>query len=182
MGNLRSVERAFEAAGASASVTADPGDISECDALCVPGQGIFGRCLERLRASGLDRLVREWIDNDGPFFGICLGMQVLFDQSDEGGAQRGLGILEGDVTRLDGDERVPHIGWNTVGGEHYYFDHSYAVRPADESIVKGWCDHGGRFAAWIEKGTLAAVQFHPEKSARAGIAFLRGWIESAIRE
>jgi glutamine amidotransferase len=177
MGNLRSVAKALETAGAAVTVTADPQAITRADALCVPGQGIFGRCLANMAASGLDEVVPQWIDDHKPFLGICLGMQVLFSKSDEGGGAEGLGILDGVVRRLPSTVRVPHIGWNIVNHQHYYFDHSFAVHPADESIVTGWCDHGERFAARVETGPVLAVQFHPEKSGTAGIGLLTSWLQ-----
>jgi glutamine amidotransferase len=178
MGNLRSVQKALEAAGAAADVTSDPSTIDAADALCVPGQGIFGRCIENLRDTGLDARVSSWIEDERPYLGICLGMQVLFESSDERGPVQGLGILGGRVVRLSGSVRVPHMGWNTVGDEHFYFDHSYGAQPADEGIVEGWSDHGGRWAARIETGSILGVQFHPEKSGRAGIDLLRRWLSS----
>ena len=178
MGNLRSVQKALEVAGADTDVTDDPATIDAADALCVPGQGIFGRCIENLRAGGLDARVAAWIDDKRPYLGICLGMQVLFESSDERGPVKGLGVLSGRVARLSGSVRVPHMGWNTVEDEHFYFDHSYAVWPADEGIVSGWADHGGRWAARIETGSILGVQFHPEKSGRAGIELLRRWLTS----
>ena len=184
MGNLRSVAKALEAAGADATITSERASIDAADALCVPGQGIFGRCVENMSRNGFDELVREWIADDRPFLGICLGMQVLFDSSDENEAP-GLGVFSGHVKRLLGEVRVPHIGWNEVEATetgtletgYFYFDHSYAVLPADTSIVSGWCEHGWRFAAAIETGSLLGVQFHPEKSGRVGIGLLRRWVE-----
>jgi glutamine amidotransferase len=178
MGNLRSVAKALERVGAEVLVTSDPSGIDGCDKLCVPGQGIFGRCAANLREQGLDTLVSEWIADARPYLGICLGMQVLFDTSEEHGPVAGLGLLSGAVTRLPDVVRVPHIGWNEVGEEHYYFDHSYAVHPIDPTIVTGWCDHGERFAARIETGPILGVQFHPEKSAAAGLALLEGWVRA----
>ena len=186
MGNLRSVAKALEAAGANATITSDRAFIENADALCVPGQGIFGRCIENMVSDGFDGLVREWIAADRPFLGICLGMQVLFGSSDENDAP-GLDIFDGHVARLSGPVRVPHIGWNeveatetsTVETGYFYFDHSYAVSPTDTSIVSGWCEHGRRFAAAIEAGSLLGVQFHPEKSGVVGIELLRGWVERA---
>lgn len=176
MGNLRSVAKALEAAGARVTLTPDPQEAASCDALCVPGQGIFGRCMTALGDSGFEELVRSWIGDGRPFLGICLGMQVLFEASEEGGVQ-GLGILGGEVRRLPDDVTVPHIGWNTVGDTYYYFDHSYAAFPADDSVVAGWAEHGARFAATVRKGSILGVQFHPEKSGRDGIALLREWVE-----
>jgi len=182
MGNLRSVAKALEAAGANAVVTSETSEVSSADALCVPGQGIFGRCMENLAASRQDVVVREWIAQRRPYLGICLGMQILFDSSEERGPQAGLSILPGRVGRLEGDVRVPHMGWSEVNGEHYYFDHSYAVFPGDDATVTGWCTHGLRFAAMVQSESLTAVQFHPEKSGAAGISLLRGWLDGAPRK
>lgn len=183
MGNLRSVAKALETAGAEARITSDAGEVARSDGLCVPGQGIFDRCMSNLTIAGMDAVVREWISAQRPYLGICLGMQVLFHRSEESGSVAGLGILGGRVTRLPDTVRVPHIGWNVVasgdegdGGDHYYFDHSYAVHPDDESTVTGWCTHGDRFAAWVQSDSITAVQFHPEKSSRKGIALLSKWV------
>lgn len=178
MGNLRSVAKALEAAGATVELVSDGGSLDACDKLCVPGQGIFGRCVSSLRSSGLDRAIVSWLERDRPYLGICLGMQVLFESSEERGPVEGLGVLRGHVTRVSGPVRVPHIGWNQVDAEYYYFDHSYAVHPADAEVVTGWCDHGERFAARVEAGPILGVQFHPEKSAAAGLALLQGWVAS----
>jgi glutamine amidotransferase len=180
MGNLRSVAKGLEAAGGRVTVTSSPSEVARCDGLCLPGQGIFGRCMDALASSGLGEVVRDWIARGRPYLGICLGMQVLFESSEERGqdgkAPSGLGLLAGRVERLPRSATVPHIGWNQVGAEWFFFDHSYAVKPADTSSVAGWCEHGTKFAAWIEDGPVTAVQFHPEKSSRAGIALLRAWL------
>lgn len=176
MGNLRSVAKALEAAGARVTVTADEPAIVSAAGLCVPGQGIFGRCMSNLAASGLDAMVRSWVQDARPYLGICLGMQVLFESSEERGPVAGLGVLAGAVRRLTGAPRLPHIGWNEVAGEHYYFDHSFVVDPADPALVTGWCEHGERFAARVETDGITGVQFHPEKSGRAGIALLEKWV------
>ena len=181
MGNLRSVQKALEAAGADAHIESEPTALDSFDALCVPGQGIFGRCIANLRGGGLDEAIARWVEDGRPYLGICLGMQVLFESSEEKGPVEGLGILGGRVTRIDGDSSIPHIGWNTVretlsDDEYFYFDHSYAVRPNDDSMVTGWTDHGGRWASRIELGPILGVQFHPEKSGRAGIDLLRRWL------
>jgi glutamine amidotransferase len=180
MGNLRSVAKALEAAGAGTVVTSDNDRVLDCDALCVPGQGIFGRCMDNLEDAGQDDLVKRWIDAGRPYLGICLGLQILFERSEEQEAA-GLSILPGEVSRLSGEVRVPHMGWSEVNGEYYYFDHSYAVRPADAALVTGWCDHGWRFAASVRRGSVTGVQFHPEKSGRAGIDLLRGWVTGLTR-
>jgi glutamine amidotransferase len=211
MGNLRSVAKALEAAGADVVVTGEPADIARATGLCVPGQGIFGRCMDGLSATGLGDVVRSWIDAERPYLGICLGMQILFETSDERGPQKGLGVLRGRVARLPSTVTLPHMGWNTVrgaasagpqnqpgaasaapqnqrgaasaapqdeSGEWFYFDHSYAAYPTDEASVRGWCEHGDRFAAWIDAGSMTGVQFHPEKSSDAGISLLREWLKA----
>jgi glutamine amidotransferase len=178
MGNLRSVAKSLEAVGAVADVTMEPTSIERADKLCVPGQGVFGRCATNLKSSGLDEVISAWIADGRPYLGICLGMQVLFESSEEDGPVPGLGLLSGAVTKLPDIVTIPHIGWNEVNDEHYYFDHSYAVHPVDPEIVTGWCEHGERFAARIETGPILGVQFHPEKSAAAGLALLEGWVRS----
>jgi glutamine amidotransferase len=185
MGNLHSVAKALAAVGAEVAVVAKPADLNGRDGLCVPGQGVFSVWTERLAATGAGDVVSNWIASERPYLGICLGMQVLFETSDETGPppRAGLGVISGRVTRLPSNVTVPHIGWNTVDGfsdhsEYYYFDHSFACHAEDESIVRGWCDHGERFAAWIERGSVTAVQFHPEKSGRAGLELLEGWVSS----
>jgi glutamine amidotransferase len=213
MGNLRSVAKALEAAGANAVVTSATSEVLRSEALCVPGQGIFGRCMDNLAAAGQDGLVRRWLEDGRPYLGICLGMQILFESQERRGAGSagpqerrgagsagpqerrgagsagpqerqgpvaGLSVLPGEVQRLRGDVRVPHMGWSEVNGEHFYFDHSFAVFPADDSFVTGWCTHGRRFAAMVDRDSLTAVQFHPEKSGAAGIALLRGWLTNAM--
>jgi imidazole glycerol-phosphate synthase subunit HisH len=180
MGNLRSVAKALEAAGARVAVTAEPDEIQACDALCVPGQGIFGRCMSALVSGGTGDLVRDWVAGDRPFLGICLGMQVLFEASEES-PEPGLGILPGGCRRLRGPVTIPHIGWNEVdsseGRTYYYFDHSFAAHPAEAEVVDGWCEHGERFAASVRRDRLLAVQFHPEKSGAAGLRLLKGWVD-----
>jgi imidazole glycerol-phosphate synthase subunit HisH len=178
MGNIRSVSKALETAGADVVVTADLDEIHRAGALCVPGQGIFGRCMESIQKIGAGDLITSWVGSGRPFLGICLGMQVLFDYSEESGGGKGLGIVGGTVTRLPNKVPVPHIGWNTVNDTYFYFDHSYAAHPSSQDTVKGWCEHGDRFAAWIQDGPLLAVQFHPEKSGKSGIALLKEWVEN----
>ncbi len=178
MGNLRSVAKALEAAGADVSLTTDPEAAAACDGLCVPGQGIFGRCMDALRTAGFDVLIRDWIGAARPFLGICLGMQVLFESSEEGAAP-GLGMLRGGVRRLPRGVTVPHIGWNTVGDTYYYFDHSFAAYPDDPATVAGWTDHGGPFAAMVRGPGMLGVQFHPEKSGAAGVRLLRNFVQVA---
>lgn len=192
MGNLRSVTKALEAAGAKTMLVSKPDEARGAAALCVPGQGIFGRCMESLDETGLAEHIKDWVAARRPYLGICLGMQVLFESSEERGPIPGLGVLGGTVRRLRDAPRVPHIGWNVVTGGaegktggrsasrdeggYFYFDHSYAAHPTDESVVSGWCEHGERFAAAVATDSITAVQFHPEKSGVTGIEFLRGWV------
>jgi glutamine amidotransferase len=186
-GNLRSVAKALERPGLRVEVTGDAGSLPRADAIVLPGVGAFADCMASLRAKGLDDAVRSAIAAGRPYLGLCLGLQLLFDESEEHGRTVGLGILPGRVERFPERDpqgrplRVPHIGWNTVrfSGAHpmlerlppedvYYFVHSYRVVPADPAHVVGRADYGGPFAAAAARGNLFAVQFHPEKSQSSG--------------
>lgn len=180
MGNLRSVAKALEAASCSVVVTAETHEIARADAMCVPGQGIYGKCMKKVRGNGFDNVIRDWVGDGRPYLGICLGMQILFDSSVEDPDIPGLGIVAGEVTKLPSTVRVPHIGWNTAArsdgtATYFYFDHSYAAHPADPGVVSLWCEHGEPFAAAIQAGSILGVQFHPEKSGRSGIHLLSTW-------
>ena len=191
--NLRSVTKALEAVGASPVVIRTPAEagLSGAGGMVLPGVGALRDCVASLRASGLDAAVREWISKDRPFLGVCLGMQALFDSSEEG-AVRGLGILPGRVVRfrLQPPLKVPHMGWNTVRfvvrgsalqagladeGESFYFVHSYHCVPADRALVLAECDYGAPFVAAIARGRLFATQFHPEKSQSRGLQIYRNF-------
>jgi imidazole glycerol-phosphate synthase subunit HisH len=185
MGNLRSVEKALEHVGARATIGADPEAIAAADGLVLPGVGAFPRAMERIRATGLDALIAERAAAGTPILGICLGLQLLFERSDELGGADGLGLLPGAVTALDAPGlKVPHIGWEPVGWEHdsrlvagidsgtpFYFVHSFAVRPAAADTL-GSAEYGERFACAAERDNVFGVQFHPEKSSAAGLALL----------
>jgi imidazole glycerol-phosphate synthase subunit HisH len=190
MGNLRSVEKALERVGAKAEITADRERAEAADGLILPGVGAFPRAMDRVREIGLDGLVSGRIEAGVPVLGICLGMQLLFEESEEGG--RGLGVLRGPVTRLRAG-RVPHMGWNTLrvtapsalldglDGEDVYFAHSFACEPAD-GVVVAEVEHEGAVAAAVERGAVAGVQFHPERSASPGARVLENvvaWSRSA---
>ena len=196
-GNLRSAERALARAGADVTVTGDQVAAVRADGLVVPGVGAFGACMAQLEAIGGRAVVWDRVDRERPVLGICVGMQVLFDGSEEHGADiKGLGALPGTVRRLKDAQVLPHMGWNTVErsgdsrllagidpGERFYFVHSYAAcvaAPGNVEIaeVTGWSRHGSRFAAVVETGALSAVQFHPEKSGDTGARLLRNWVES----
>ncbi len=194
-GNLRSVERALAKAGGEVVVTRDAEVVRRADKIVVPGQGAFGMFMRGLVARGLGEAVREAITSGRPFLGICLGMQVLFDDSEEQGPCSGLGVVAGRVVRIvptAPEIKVPHIGWNRVvqrGGEpllagvpdgaHVYFDHSYHAMPADPSLVALTSDHGIPITAAIRRDNLFACQFHPEKSQAVGLTILRNFVERA---
>jgi glutamine amidotransferase len=188
-GNLRSVERALAHVGAQVVVTRDPEVVRRADKIVVPGQGAFGVFMRGLAERGLGDALRETITKGTPYLGICLGLQVLFEHSEEGDVD-GLGLLRGNVTRLrpsDPALKIPHMGWNQVhgtfpglvDGAHVYFVHSYRVEPADREVVALEATHGDTFCAAIRKDNLLAVQFHPEKSQGVGLAVLRAFAEAA---
>jgi glutamine amidotransferase len=195
MGNLRSVARALTRAGGAVEVSGDPERVRGAERLVVPGQGHFGAFREAL-AGGLGEALVEYVHRGRPYLGICLGMQVLFERSEEDEGTAGLGVLAGTVRRFaddlpDPDDaarrlKVPHMGWNRVEGAHpllpahddwFYFVHSYYCDPADDAVVVGWCDYGRRFAAAVARDHVFACQFHPEKSQRAGAALLERFLE-----
>ena len=183
VGNVRSVVGAIARVAPSANVTLskDPDAIRRADRIVVPGQGSFGAFAHAMRG-GLREALIEAIGAGTPYLGICLGLQVLFASSEEAPGEEGLGIYEGTVRRLaSGDEPLPHIGWNSVARtraregdppRHYYFAHSYVAVPTDPSIVAGITEYGEPFASIVAKDNVLAVQFHPEKSQREGLALL----------
>ena len=192
-GNLRSVSKALDAVGARTRLVSTTAALDEIDAVVVPGVGAFGDCARHLRATGLWDPLREWIAADRPYLGICLGYQLLFESSEETPGIEGLGVLPGIVRRFPESElKVPHMGWNTLdlrqpGSALYaglppapdvYFVHSYFPAPEDWSIVSATCSYGGAFAASVSRGSLNAVQFHPEKSQRTGLAILKNFVTS----
>ena len=197
-GNLRSVAKALARSGLVPEVTSDPAALRRADGVALPGVGAFAAAAASLAKTGLGDAVRDSIEAGRPYLGLCLGLQLLFEEGDEHGITPGLGLLPGRVTRFpDRDAsgatlRVPHIGWNEVRyrGEHpmlvslaprelYYFVHSYRAEPAREADVVGRVDYGGEFAAAVAVGNMFAVQFHPEKSQAAGKRLLdayAGWV------
>jgi glutamine amidotransferase len=191
VGNLRSVEKAFRAAGAAAVVTGDERVLREADALVLPGVGAFGACMSALRERGFDALVRERANEGVPLLGVCVGMQMLFEESEEFGRTEGLGLLKGRVRRFDLDLRVPHVGWNQVekkrphplvaGVENeafFYFVHSYYCEAKDAQDVVGETEYGLAYASVVARGAVCGVQFHPEKSQSAGLRLLGNFAES----
>ena len=194
MGNRRSVEKALEHVGARVLRTAEPRAIAGADAIVVPGVGAFPEAMRRLRRMGLDELIRERAAGGVPVLGICLGMQLLFDRSDEHEGAGGLGLLGGTVTRLDAPGlKIPNIGWNTVtfsrpatlteglgDAAAFYHVHTYACRPDDERDVVGRGEYGERFVSIVERGNVMGVQFHPEKSSLDGLALLRNFVRVRV--
>ncbi len=193
LGNVRSVVRALEEAGRRAgvavdvNVSSDADAVRRADALVVPGQGAFRDCARALGAE-LGAAVRESIARGAPYLGICLGLQILFPTSDEAQGCEGLGVFPGHVAKLArvGDAKIPHVGWNVAEPtratwllereESFYFVHSYAVVPEDASLACATTTHGTRFVSAIERDNVVAVQFHPEKSQRAGLALLERFL------
>ena len=195
MGNLRSVAKALERVGADVEVTSDPDRIEDADGVVLPGVGAFGKCMENLRGAGLEGTVRAVAKAGTPFLGICVGMQILFEESEEFGPVPGLGILPGRVKRFvprDATQKVPHMGWNTLevrhrvpvlrgvaDGAYAYFVHSYYVETDDPSLVASTTPYGSSFASSVARENLFATQFHPEKSQAVGLKMLENFIESA---
>jgi len=193
MGNLRSVLRAWEYVGADARLVAEPGQIGAADALVFPGQGAIVDAMRLLEATGFDRTIRDWIAADRPFFGICLGLQALFEHSEEGDTAA-LGIFKGEVKRfrIDPSLKIPHMGWNSVsfeagaplteglasGVDQFYFVHSYHIEPEDPALALFRTDYGGEFVAGIRSGNCYATQFHPEKSQAKGLHLYRNFLRS----
>jgi imidazole glycerol-phosphate synthase subunit HisH len=192
MSNLLSATKALERLGAEVTVAVAPPDLDRVDAVMLPGVGSFGEAMRRMRAHRLDGSVREAADRGTPVLGICLGLQLLFDESEESPGVPGLGILPGAVRRLETSRKLPHIGWSAVewapgtplapaGGNPadsiYYFVHSYACVPEDAGVVIGRADHGVAFCAAAGHGGVLGVQFHPEKSSAAGLGLLGRWLE-----
>ena len=189
IGNLRSAEKALAHLGAPVVLTADPGVVRDAVGVVLPGVGHFGACMAALRAAGLHDLAYEAAASGRPFLGVCIGMQMLFEGSDEAPGVAGLGVLPGRVTRLPSTVKLPQIGWNTlervpgsalvsglVDPAWLYFVHGYAPE-TDDDVVAAWCDYGRRFPAAVERGNLWATQFHPEKSGDAGLHLLANFVQ-----
>ena len=192
MGNLRSVVRAWQHVGADAYLVADPQQVQGADALVFPGQGAIVDAMRLLQQTGFDRLIRDWIAADRPFFGICLGLQALFEHSEEGDVA-GLGVFQGAVRRfrIDPSLKVPHMGWNSVtfegqdpltaglqsGRDQFYFVHSYYIEPQNPQLRLFETDYGGGFVSGIRSGKCYATQFHPEKSQAKGLLLYRNFLK-----
>jgi len=189
-GNLVSIEQGLTASSADVVIARDAGAIESADAVVVPGVGAAAPAMERLQTAGLVEPIVEWITADRPFLGVCLGLQLLFETSDEDGA-RTFGVLEGRTQRLDRAPTLPHIGWNQVerrrshplfdgiaDGADFYFVHSYAGTPTteDDDVVLAETEHGGRFVSAVARGNLLGVQFHPERSGDDGLHLLANFV------
>jgi glutamine amidotransferase len=191
-GNTLSVTRALERVGARVDLTPDPERVARADAVVLPGVGAFGDCVKKLEERGMDEACREAIGSGKPFLGVCVGLQVLFEGSEESPGVEGLGTLPGEVVRFEvGHLKVPHMGWNqldvarshpvfdALDGEAFYFVHSYYPDPVERSDVLGTVEYGVRFCAAAGRENLVAVQFHPEKSSRAGLALYENFLSWA---
>lgn len=192
MGNLRSVSKALELLGAQVCITSDKGEIKKAKGIVLPGVGAFIQAMENLKRLNLTSVICDVLEKNKPFLGICLGMQLLFSESEEGGDCKGLGIIEGRVRRFGpGALKVPHMGWNTVkfkaqsekykifdgisDNSYMYFVHSYYAEPKDKSLILATAEYGIEFTAAIAKKSIYATQFHPEKSHTLGLKILENF-------
>jgi glutamine amidotransferase len=195
IGNLRSAEKALQRVGAPARLVSDPGEVLLASGVVLPGVGAFGPCAKALRQTGMEAAVRDALAREVPFLGICVGMQLLYEGSEEDTEARGLGVLEGVVRLLPGRVKRPQMQWNvlrpvpgapsslmaSLGEEPWvYFVHSYAPEMSPDAVAT--CDYGGEVVAMAERGPVFGTQFHPEKSGSRGLAFLRAFASSCLAE
>lgn len=191
-GNMKSVEKALQKLGAEVVITRDAEEILRADKVILPGVGAFGEAMAQIRHYGLDKVIYQVVENRTPFLGICLGLQLLFERSDETPGVEGLGILKGEILRIPEQDqlKIPHMGWNSLHlqnegrlfrgfteSPYVYFVHSYYLKAEDESIVKATTEYGVNIHASVEKDNVFACQFHPEKSSDAGLQILKNFIE-----
>lgn len=189
-GNIKSVEKALRFLGQEAEVTRDRERIRKADKVILPGVGAFGDAMEKLSQYGLTEVIKETVDKGTPFLGICLGLQLLFDRSDEAPGVEGLGILKGEILKIPEGEglKIPHMGWNSLEfpragrlfrglepNPYVYFVHSYYLKAAEEEIVTAETEYGVKIHASVEKGNVYACQFHPEKSGETGLQILKNF-------
>ena len=190
-GNIKSVQKALEFLGQQVLITRDPVEILTADRVVLPGVGNFGDAMEKLESYGLVPVIREVAERGSPFLGICLGLQLLFQESEESPGVRGLGLLPGRIVRIPKERglKIPHIGWNALkyptegklfrnvpAGSYVYFVHSYYLQAKDKDIVKATTEYGVTVEASVERGNIYACQFHPEKSSDVGIQILKNFI------
>lgn len=191
-GNIRSVEKALLHLGQEVKITDNARDILSADKVVLPGVGAFGDAMDNLKRRGLDEVIRQVSERGTPFLGICLGLQLLFERSDEAPGTEGLGILPGEILKIPAKEglKIPHMGWNSLHLEHkgrlfqnvpeqsyVYFVHSYYLKAGEEEIVKASTEYGVHIHASVEKGNVFACQFHPEKSSDVGLRILKNFVE-----
>ena len=187
VGNLFSVSKAAEAVGATVEITGDAKIIRAADKLILPGVGAFGDCMRNLQSRGLDEVLLDQIASGKPLLGICVGLQILFDGSEESPEARGLGVFRGTVKKIRAEGlKIPHMGWNSIAasdllqslsGAYFYFVHSYHAVPDDRSIVIATTEYGERVTAAVARDNILAVQFHPEKSGDVGLKLLQQFVE-----
>ncbi|MFA6055127.1 MAG: imidazole glycerol phosphate synthase subunit HisH [Thermodesulfovibrionales bacterium] len=188
MGNLRSVEKGFLKVGVDAKVVTDPRSVDDAEAIVLPGVGAFRDCMKNLDQMKLIEPILKSVRDGKPYLGICLGLQMLFTESEEFGVYKGLDVLKGKVVRFQVDLKVPHMGWNTVrllgkppifddikDESYFYFVHSYYVAPDDKGIIAGTTDYGMTFTSMVWKDNIIATQFHPEKSQETGLKILKNF-------
>lgn len=191
-GNIKSVEKALQKLGQEVIITRDAEEILSADKVILPGVGAFGDAMHNLRKYGLDQVIYQVVENETPFLGICLGLQLLFEKSDESVGAKGLGILQGEICRIPDKEglKIPHMGWNSLHlqndgrlfaglpeDSYVYFVHSYYLKAQDESIVKATTEYSTHIHASVEQGNVFACQFHPEKSSDVGLQILKNFVE-----
>ena len=191
-GNIKSVEKALQKLGQEVMITRDPEEILNADKVILPGVGAFGDAMVNLRKYHLDQVIYQVVERSIPFLGICLGLQLLFEKSDETKGVAGLGILKGEICRIpDGENlKIPHMGWNSLHLQnngrlfrgikedaYVYFVHSYYLKAEDEEIVKATTEYGTHIHASVEQGNVFACQFHPEKSSDVGLEILKNFVE-----
>ncbi len=198
MGNLSSVAKAFEAVGARVEVTASPALLRKAKALVLPGVGAFAAGMRNLKKAGLDREIYRAVDTEKLFLGICLGMQLLFTESQEHGLNKGLSLISGRVVRFKSDLKIPQMGWNTIQrtedrgqrteknilagipeNSYFYFVHSYYAKPSNKNFIIAASEYGNRFAAVVKKDNIFGIQFHPEKSSDLGLKILENFCKIA---
>lgn len=191
-GNIKSVEKALLSLGEEVIITRNQEKILNADRVILPGVGSFGDAMDKIRAYGLEEIIHKVVDKGIPFLGICLGLQLLFERSDESDGVKGLGLLQGEIVRIPDESglKVPHIGWNSLKfpnqgrlfqgiseDAYVYFVHSYYLRAKDENIVTATAEYGTLIHASVEKGNIFACQFHPEKSSEVGLTILKNFID-----
>lgn len=191
-GNIRSVKKALLLLGQEVKITSDAKEIQTADKVILPGVGAFGDAMENLKSRGLDTVIHQVVEQGTPFLGICLGLQLLFERSDEAPGVDGLGILKGEIVRIPAAEglKIPHMGWNSLHlshngrlfegikeGSYVYFVHSYYLKAQDEKIVKASTKYGVNIHASVEKDNVFACQFHPEKSSEVGLQILKNFVK-----